>query len=38
MFRLSQRSLGNLEGVHYDYEGKRARVPPDIGAFQRNAP
>ncbi len=24
--------------VHYDYEGKRARVPPDIGAFQRNDP
>lgn len=22
--------------VHYDYEGKRARVPPDIGALQRN--
>lgn len=24
--------------AHYDYEGKRARVPPDIGAFQRNDP
>lgn len=22
--------------VPYDFEGKRARVPPDIGAFQRN--
>jgi hypothetical protein len=24
--------------ISYDYEGKRSRVPPDIGAFQRNAP